>query len=420
MADMPPTEQLDFLLEHGDRYAILGSGERVQPSGGLPRNAGTHLVGGIAKKGTWKSTDLPPGRIRLDPSYRWLGIASYRKPTLQLFDVLKGLTPAFRYEMPGLKRHFAIHPQGDLVATRQGGNICLHGPDGHLIRSARFRRSRREYADELFEFSACGGYLWLATTPPGDKAVLRLLRCPSLEMADSRPPEQAPWLESHYDTSASWDELSIAVLPAHGHLFIHRRAGDTDIGLDIYGVEGGQVRLLNQDVRRFYDGLMGDLWRLPVFSADGKRLFVNDNGGYFHEYSYPGFGSHTQESDEVVPSDLAEYEDRLMGYAYSGDVVLLAVGQEVRVLRSGDLRLSPYPVAGAASVLPNGFLLVSGYVRNEITEFRVTGRSFPVVAAIDSKSTRATAVYRKARSRWTQIDDVGWLETPFDIRWNDP
>jgi hypothetical protein len=55
MSGMPAAEQLDFLLEHGSRYAVLGSGERITPGeGGLPRDAGTHLVAGTARKGAYE------------------------------------------------------------------------------------------------------------------------------------------------------------------------------------------------------------------------------------------------------------------------------------------------------------------------------------------------------------------------------
>ena len=56
MPEIPPVEQLDYLLEKGDRFAILGSGERVEPGeGGLPADAGTHLVAGTARKGVRNS-----------------------------------------------------------------------------------------------------------------------------------------------------------------------------------------------------------------------------------------------------------------------------------------------------------------------------------------------------------------------------
>src|SRR4051794_32560787 len=69
--DMPSAEQLDFLLEQGKRFAILGSGERVEPAGELPADAGTHLVAGTARKCVRPGKELPPGRPWLDPCRRW-------------------------------------------------------------------------------------------------------------------------------------------------------------------------------------------------------------------------------------------------------------------------------------------------------------------------------------------------------------
>ena len=97
MPDIPPAEQLDFLLANGDRYVLLESGERVEPGErGLPEDKGTYLVAGTARKGVRQFKSLPPGWPQLDPCRRWLGIKGYKEPTLQLFDVSDSLSPGIQ------------------------------------------------------------------------------------------------------------------------------------------------------------------------------------------------------------------------------------------------------------------------------------------------------------------------------------
>ena len=49
---------------------------------------------------------------------------------------------------------------------------------------------------------------------------------------------------------------------------------------------------------------------------------------------------------------------------------------------------------------------------NHVIDWRLIGRPFPVVAAINSRTTRAEAIYRKVRSRWQDVcNDVRGLET---------
>jgi hypothetical protein len=117
MPDMPQAEQLDFLLEHGKQYAILGSGQRVKPGkAGLSSDAGTHLVAGAARKGVYSFHRLPPGVPQLDPARRWLGIKGSKEPTLALFDLSMALSPGFHFQWSEIKGRVAIHPKGDLRA----------------------------------------------------------------------------------------------------------------------------------------------------------------------------------------------------------------------------------------------------------------------------------------------------------------
>jgi hypothetical protein len=420
MPDLPPAEQLDFLLEHGERYAILGSGERIEPGdSGLPSNAGTHLVAGKARKGVFSFHELPPGVPRLDPVRRWLGIQGYEEPTLDLFDPKKALSPAFRFQLPGLQGRVAIHPQGDLIATREGDDLILYGPDGHRLRSASFPRSNEWWAAESFEFSTCGEFLWLASTPPDGKAVLHLLRSPSLEVSDSCDPSWNP--DSPYDQPGSWREISTSTNPATGHLAIRRQAGDDFLTLHFYDIKESKIRLLGSHVTAIKDNIPGERVWTPVFAPDGKRFLLLDSDGFLHEFSFPDCRRLATAQQTDLRKDPEDYDARIDSYGYAGPLVLIKLRDEVLALRSGDLRLSPWyvdaNVKDYCTVLPNGLLCTRYIDATDLNEFRLRGRPFPIVAAIDSKTTRATAVYRKARSRWQEIDDeVGWLEMIFAVR----
>ncbi len=418
MPDIPPAEQLNYLLENGDRYAILGSGERVEPGeGGLPADTGTYLVAGTARKGVRQFKELPPGWPKLDPCRRWFGIKGYEEPTLHLFDVSHSLSPAFRFELSGLKGRVAIHPQGDLVASREGDDICLHGPDGHLLRSAPFPRSTEWWADESFEFSTCGEFLWLVLTPPDGKAVLLLLRCPSLEICDSCLPSRDDGNAD--DEGTSWFEVATAVNPATGHLAIRRQVGDDFLSLHFYDIRTAKIRLQGSHLNATRDHnrvIPGERVWPPVFSVDGKRFLLLDSDGFLHEFSFPDCRHLAVAREYELRKEREDYETCITSCGYAGPLVLISLGREVLALRSGDLRPSPFCLDINTEVLPNGFLMVSYSNATDMTAFHLTGRPFPVVAALDSKTSRVTTIYRKVRSRWQEIDDdVGWLETNFSV-----
>ena len=326
------------------------------------------------------------------------------------------LSPAFRFESLGLKDRVAIHPQGDLVASREGDDICLHGPDGHLIRSAPFPRSIEWWADESFEFSACGEFLWLVLTPPDGKAVLLLLRCPSLEICDSCLPSRDDGNAA--DEGDSWREIATAVNPATGHLAIRRQAGDNFLSLHFYDIRAGKIRLQDPhlDSTEDHNGdIPGERVWPPVFAADGKRFLLLDSDGFLHEFSYPDCRHLAVAQQYDLREEQEDYETRITSYGYAGPLALISLGSEVLALRSGDLRPSPFSVEINSEVLPNGLLIGSYSDVTDITEFHLTGHPFPVVAALDSKTTRVTTIYRKVRSRWQEIEDVGWLETNFSV-----
>ncbi len=401
---MPPAEDLDFLLENGDKYAILGSGERVEPGGrGLPEGMGTHLVLGTARKGgVHVIGHVPGGAIRFDPTRRWLGV-DVTGDGLHLFDTANGLRPGFRFEATG-----AIHPQGDLVACRHGDEIRLHAPDGHVLHSARF--PAKGWPGEWLTFSACGEFLWFACTPPGRPAVLLLLRCPSLELADECPPSPEPG-------RGYWAELVGSVNPATGHLALRRQAGDDFIDLYFYKAEGGRIVRLDKHFTGTDEaGIPGECVQCaPVFTADGKRFLLLDSDGFMHSYDFPSCGKSGElcetELREEMWGDVPMYEP-----GTAGEHVLVNLDRELFVLRPDDLRHSPLPLSDRFQVLENGLLVAWDGEPREVAEFRLTGRPSPVVAALDSKSARAVSVYCKARSRWRDITaEVGWLETRFPV-----
>jgi hypothetical protein len=418
MPEMPPTEQLDFLLENGDRYVILGTGERIRPEGKLSRDAGVCFVAGTARKGGIRiiGRDLPPGRPVLDPSHRWLGIVDYKKPTLQTFDLTRSLSPAFRFQSPGLKGHVAIHPEGDLVATRERDHIRLHGPDGQLIRSARFPRSGERWASESFEFSACGGFLWLALTPPDGKAVLLLLRCPSLEVCDSRPPAWES--ENPYEQQPdSWTELTTATNPVTGHLAIRRQAGDDFINLHFYVAKKGKIHLSEEHDPTLMGVIPGETVWTPVFSPDGKRFLLLDSDGYLHEFSFPACRHLAVVQQGDLRQDRDDYETRITSYGYSDRFALACLGDDLLLLRPGDLAWSPHALPGSIEILPNGLLLDRYSNVNDVWQAHHSGHPFPVITALDARTNRVTAIFRKTRSQWKETGEfeVGWVETNFAV-----
>jgi hypothetical protein len=152
-----------------------------------------------------------------------------------------------------------------------------------------------------------------------------------------------------------------------------------------------------------------------MFPADGKRFLLLDSDGFLHEFSFPACAPLAT----VVESRLREEpwgEGDIESLAYSGAYFLVNLGGDLLVLRSGDLAHSPLPVGRGFEVLENGMLLRRQAGHGDIHEFHVEGSPFPVVAALDAKSSRATGVFRKTRSRWQDLTaQVGWLQTNFTV-----
>jgi hypothetical protein len=399
---MPPTEQFDFLLEHGDRYALLGSGERVQPDkAGMPADEGIHIVAGMAKLGGPEVIGRLPGRsgAQVDRSGRWLGVGA-GESEMHLYDA-DGLRPGFRFQASGL-----IHPHGDLIAVRDGDDLHLHAPDGHVLQSARFPRSREWWADEKFEFSACGEYLWHVATPADGKAALVLLRCPSLEVCDSRPPTEY----------SSWGELLTSVNSATGHLAVCRQAGDSFLFVEFYGIRKSKIRHQRARAHRRDGGVDSPLNEEPIFAPGGKRFLLQVSYGDLHEYSFPDCQHLASIWETLLCKERGDDHPRIDSFGYFGPLVLARLGDEILALRSGDLVPSPLPVRWGGYPLSNGLLVSSDRRRAKIARYQLTRRPFPVAAALDSKSTRAVAVYRRVGPGWHDITaEVGWLETNFTV-----
>src|SRR5205085_2688887 len=107
---------------------------------------------------------------------------------------------------------------------------------------------------------------------------------------------------------------------------------------------------------------------------------------------------------------------RFGSYGYQGTLVLVALGKEVLAFRSGDLRPCPYPVEGNCEPMANGDTIARYSNLNSIGSKRLAGQSYPVVVALDSRTTRTVGIYRKKRSGWEDVsDDIGWVETAFSV-----
>jgi hypothetical protein len=158
-----------------------------------------------------------------------------------------------------------------------------------------------------------------------------------------------------------------------------------------------------------------------TFAPDGKRFLLLDRDGFLHEFSFPDCRLLVTARETDLRKVREDYGIDIDSYGYaarsSSSSSVTKSWPCVRATSGLPPQDVDANVRDTCTVLPNGLLSTRYRDGTDVTEFRLGGRPFPVVAAIDSETTRAVAVYRKARSRWQQADDeVGWLDLNFSVR----
>jgi hypothetical protein len=401
---------LEFVQANGTRAVQLGSGERIEPIGSLPLDAGIHLVAGIARCGGLRSiTTLPEGATFLSPNGRWLGILDPADWTsLALYDTTTGKR-GFCFEVRGVQD---VHPSGEMVVCRDDAGLHLLLPDGQELASASYpvpvgpgtRFTDGSYMEALL-FSPCGEYLWFAYTPPDEMAILLLLRCPTLEVLDSCAPPFDP--RGYYDHRNAWGEVSADPSPGSGHVALMRQGGSTFLTLDFFSVRGDRILHAPEHIHAS-DEKIEDPCEIN-FAPDGTRFLAGDL--FFTEYSFPG----CEVLAQTVGNDIAR-NDFIEAFAYSGEHVLVDVEGEVRVLRSGDLKASVKSLGKVQEVLANGMVLTQGEGGRQLQAFGLETESLPVVAELDSERNQVVAVYHLHGGVWSNVlAEVGWVELNFEL-----
>jgi hypothetical protein len=420
--DTPSFDDLEFVRTNATTAVRLGSGQRITPSGRLPLDAGIHLVAGKARRGGVRSiATVPEGEHFLSADGRWLGILDpVNRTDLALYDTTRGQR-GFCFEVPWpVREALAVHPTGEMVASRHDGQLQVLLPDGQVLLSAEYpvcptRRFAGGSYQELIRFSPCGQYLWFAYTPPDEMAVLLLLRWPTLEVLDScAPPFE---VGGYYERENTWWEVSASVSPATGHLAVMRQAGSTFLTLDFYKVRGDRIVHLPEHIYR--DDLKIEDPSETGFAPDGARFVAQDL--VFTEFSFPDCSVLAQ----TVGSDLIRGDGIIEAFGYSGNHILVAVEgdlrlgaveYDLRVLRSGDLKASVKSLGPVQKVLANGHVLTPGEGGRQLQAFALEGEPLDVVAELDSERNDAVGVYHRKSNTWTDITaEVGWVELNFEL-----
>jgi hypothetical protein len=412
---MAAGEDLELLAAQGDRVVILGSGQRAEPAGALPRDAGVHLVAGKARRGGLRHVAaLPGGPTFLSPDYRWLGVLDENDETiLRLYDTTQEARPGFCFENPTGSHDLALHPCGEMVACRAGNELQLLLPDGQVLRSATFPRRKAGWPEEAFLFSPCGNYLWFAYTDPKGVGTLFPLHCPSLEVLDSCPPTHDP--ANLYDSEGTWLELIATASPGTGHIALRREVGDDFLTLHFYTPRDDRIHLHAYHVYATEDDIPGERAGGAYFSPKGDRFLMHDSDDHLHEFSFPGCRKRATTVGFYLchpDRDFRNFET----FAYSGNFVLADLEGELVVLRSGDLKFSPLSLGKVHEVLANGMLLLGRQRDQQLQAFHLEPGVLAVVAELDSGTNRVRAVHHRRRGTWSEITaEVGWVELNFEL-----
>jgi hypothetical protein len=332
---------------------------------------------------------------------------------LVLHDLRDGLRRGFSFQT---SQQATIHPSGEMVAVRTAEEVQLLLPDGEVLSRVAFPGKVHHLAYEALTFSACGKHLWFAHAPAEGAHYLYLLRVPSLETLDRAVAPHDP--NSYRDSpEAGWRELSAFVNPVTNRLFLKRTTGDSYLSVSSLRARRGKIADLRHLAAEDPE-FNSDPIHALTFAPDGERFAGYDRYGAIYEWSWPECRVESSQWDHQLRNSDEDWVN-LEAIAYSGSLVLLTLGRQLHVLRSGSLApvgVLPSWMAGL-SLLPNGMPVeVTGEETLEILALRPARKGVPVVVELDSEFGTADRVVRRTKSGWQDVTrQVVWVEPNFAL-----
>mgnify|MGYP002624041984 CR=1 FL=1 len=267
----PFTEaSFDFAAENGATHIVDSKNRRILHRKVFTMMQGSFLIAGLAKKARFDLVGtIPRGAYWHFNEDQWVGVEE--DETITLFDLKNGCDQGFIF-FPGTDEQvLAIHPEGHLIATLCGNRLTLHMPGDKVLSSVTIPTQKVLCCEEPLAFSACGNYLWVASSPEEGAASLLLLEVPSLAILDQIDAPSDP-MNPEDVGPPSWGDLIMKVWSPVNALVLSRSDGFDFLTLTFHSAARGRIQALPQRITQSNEHGIFDSFEYLAFHPRGDRF----------------------------------------------------------------------------------------------------------------------------------------------------